>query len=125
MKIVRFSIITFVLIFYGCLPVRYIASPGLYGRVIEKSSKIPIEGAKVFFKEYPDLKVQTKSDGSFNLQTNREWFLMPIIGPFDFAPVNGTLVIMADGYEQIEIEETWGAAQAELPQKEIELEKLK
>ena len=50
---------------------------------------------------------------------------MPIIGPFDFAPVDGTLIIVSDGFEQLEIEETWGAAQLELPQKEIELEKLK
>ena len=86
---------------------------------------MPIEGAQVYFKDYPNLKALTKSDGAFDLQANREWFLMPIIGPFDFAPVDGTLIIVSDGFEQLEIEETWGAAQLELPQKEIELEKLK
>ena len=125
MKIVGFSITAFVLFFQGCFPLRYVASPGLNGRVIEKYSKTPIEGAQVFFKEYPDLKAQTKSDGGFNLQTNKKWLLIPIIGAVDLAPGHGTLIIEADGYNELEIKEMWGGDQAEIPQKEIELEKLK
>ncbi len=128
----RFSIIglLFVLVTAaGCsypIQLHFPATPHFYGRVVDRETKEPVEGAVAFLKESPGLKTTSITSGYFDLAGITREFPQPIIGeitlPGDMGnclassvpgfqkiygnlnlPVpSGTIVVEAQGYKRFE-----------------------
>ena len=97
------SIIAFLA--YGCFyPSRVPDTPKLEGQIIDKSSKAPLEGVKIYFKEYSNNFVKTDSVGVFKIDENRKWYLQPLGAACCPSPPKGTLIIEAKDYKKLEYE---------------------
>jgi hypothetical protein len=87
------------------MPITLISAPLRHGEVVDSDSNKPIAGAAVYYKQYPDNRVLTESDGRFRLPEVKKAALMPLfLGPIDYAPPRGILVFDADGYETYEVD---------------------
>ncbi|QEM67300.1 hypothetical protein FO488_03450 [Geobacter sp. FeAm09] len=69
--------------------------------MIDSESKNPISGADIYFKEHPDKKVQSDNQGRFIFDPITKWILI-LIGPSDFMPPHGDLLIEMAGSERLE-----------------------
>ncbi len=100
-------VIVYAIIFlvYGCFyPSRVPDTPKLEGQIIDKLSRAPIKGAKIYFKKYPKKFVETDSEGIFKINENRKWYLQPIGAVCCPNPPKGTLLIEAKDYNKLEYE---------------------
>jgi hypothetical protein len=95
----------------SCLPLRFNASPGASGVVLDSESRSPLAGAEVVVSKmiYPPPSadeaftnsrppvITTDSEGHFSIPADRRWDIFVI--PIDLFPRFGLLVIKRDGYE--------------------------
>jgi len=110
-----FLCITVCLSVSGCLPLRFNASPGASGVVVDADRHSPIAGAEVVVSEliYPPPSaeaaftnsrppvVTTDTAGHFSIPAERRWDFFVI--PIDVFPRFGLLVVKRDGYESITV----------------------
>jgi hypothetical protein len=99
----------------GCLPLRYNASPGASGVVVDAERHSPIAGAEVVVSQliYPPTSaeaaftnsrppvVTTDTVGHFSIPAERRWDFFVI--PIDVFPRFGLLVVKRDGYEPMTV----------------------
>lgn len=83
-KTARFLVITGILtllggisILSGCIPYPHTAvwSPEIKGRVLDSSTRSPVQGAKVFFMQSPQNVTYTDATGEFRLRATRKSYL--------------------------------------------------
>ena len=85
----------------ACIPVKFTETPKVSGRVIDSESKDPISGVNIYFKKHPEIKMRSDHQGRFVFEPITEWIWIPL-GPFDFMPPHGDLLIEMVGYERLE-----------------------
>lgn len=99
----------------GCLPLRYNASPGVSGVLVDAERHLPIAGAEVVVSQliYPPPSaeaaftnsrppvVTSDTDGHFLIPAERRWDFFVI--PIDVFPRFGLLVVKRDGYEPMTV----------------------
>jgi hypothetical protein len=99
----------------GCVPLRFVASPGASGTVIDSKTHAPVSGAEVAISlcKYPppsvddalaverEPKVTTDQSGQFSVPPDRRWGIY--IWPVDSLPEFGLLLVKHDGYEVAQV----------------------
>jgi hypothetical protein len=65
----------------GCVPYPHtsLRSPEITGRILDAFTHTPIEGAKIFFPDYPNVSCKSGADGKFRLKAthNFHWGGIP------------------------------------------------
>lgn len=96
----------------GCaspIQLHYPASPDIYGKVIDRETKEPVEGALVSVKEYPSRKTTSLYNGYFELAGVERVFPQPVLGGALHLPApSGTVIVEAAGYKTLETETLTG-----------------
>src|SRR5215468_7004869 len=101
--------------FSGCLPLRYNASPGASGVVVDAERHSPIAGAEVVVSQliYPPPSAEaaftnnrppiviTDTAGHFSVPPERRWDFFVV--PIDVFPRFGLLVVKREGYESMTV----------------------
>ena len=85
----------------GCFVYHYPTTPPLSGTVIDVTTKQPISGATVGFREHESIDTETASDGTFYLQSDHAWRFCYFM-PGEFWLDGGTFFVEAPGYEPFE-----------------------
>ena len=80
----------------GCVMLPDCVTSDIDGLVVDKISRLPVEGASVSSRDYPDVATVTDEDGRFFLKRKKDWVLLLPIG--DRYIVNH-LLVEADGYQ--------------------------
>jgi hypothetical protein len=101
-----------------------IKSPAIYGRVLDATTKAPIQGATIAFVEKPSINCQTGADGAFAIDATHNVHFLMLLGPCGADWPEGhyytTWKISKAGYQ----ERTMDIYQGELREKDKNDEKL-
>ena len=90
----------------GCFPAlsTSVKSPAIYGRILDASTKAPIQGAKITFVDRPTISCDSGPSGSFVIDATHNVHFLKIMGPCTFGawPIGQQYTrweISKDGYE--------------------------
>ncbi len=86
------------LVLGSCATVSVVVAPTVEGKVTDELTGQPIAGAKVYYKEHPNITTLTTKDGTFKLPEVREDHKTPLFLPVDKPTPMGTVVIESKGY---------------------------
>jgi hypothetical protein len=81
MRFVPISLLLFLLT--GCIvpdPHTSLRSDEIVGKVLDEHTRAPVQGAKVFFSEHPNLSCKSDSDGMFRLKETHNFTAVLIAG---------------------------------------------
>jgi len=82
----------------GCIPFHYTDRPGVTGVVINKRTRLPVEGAEISLGRAGKLAVASSSkDGSFSIPPLKSWGIYVI--PYDAGMMSFPLSIKRSGYQ--------------------------
>ena len=86
----------FLCLIIGCLPVPHTTerSAEVQGRVVDARTHVPIQGAKVFLTESPQVSTYTDADGHFHFKATRNFHLA-------YVPPEGDWPKRKDNYIEI------------------------
>ena len=85
----------FVLMLQGCVPAWQCTSPTVNGRVLDKETGEPNEGAEASVVEHPKARAVSDSSGTFTIKRRSGLTIMVPLGDCIF---HGILVVEKDGY---------------------------
>src|SRR6266699_738111 len=67
----------------GCIPLRVEDTPRVQGLVLDAATNRPVQGARVYFEDFPAHATISGADGSFTLPAVRRWHAVPLVGVMD------------------------------------------
>jgi hypothetical protein len=98
----------------GCMPFRFVDTPGITGTVVGENSEQPIADATVeldlkhsgYSAEPIQLGATTDASGMFEIAPHRKWGVMLAAGEYAL-PRLDTVRVSAPGFEMVTIELRW------------------
>jgi hypothetical protein len=67
----------------GCIPLRVEDTPRVQGVVVDAATNRPVQGARVYFEDFPAHAAISGADGRFTLPAVRSWRAVPLVGVWD------------------------------------------
>ena len=84
----------------GCFPSLVSETPHINGSVVSAATNLPISGATLRYRDFPEIVGTTEADGSFEFPAIRKWEIVVLLT--DHIPARG-LNIAAQGFEPAHI----------------------
>jgi hypothetical protein len=67
----------------GCIPLRIQDTPRVRGVIVDATTTQPVQGARIYFEQFPDRAVMSGADGTFLLPAVMMWHGVPLVGVLD------------------------------------------
>lgn len=108
----------------GCVPMRYTSGPGAKGKVVDASSRAPIDHAFVTVTRSKGAAAQTSTSkkGEFHVGARNRWYLLNLFSPSKPVPESAVITVEGPGYQSYTTNTPLGTKMLELG--EIQLKTL-